>query len=112
MFLNSYHQFEASKLDDACALYHRQLPENLKWDSDQFEFAWKRHPPSYDTVVIHGRPVKIPRFQQAYDRDYQFSGQTSISIPLPEIFQPLLDWARNSVYSEFNGVLLTCTTVP
>ena len=73
----SQNQFETCKLDEACALQAAQLTDSLKWSGDEFKKVWNCHPTEDQFVTIQGRPVKIPRDQQAFERDYKFAGQTS-----------------------------------
>ena len=71
-----------------------QLPPRLVPDADGFEALWALHPPGRQTIHVHGRAVKLPRWQQAYGMDYRFSGQTSRALPVPALLDPYLDWVR------------------
>ena len=53
-----------------------------------------------------GRRVKIPRWQQAFGKDYHFSGQTSEAAPVPCLLAPLLAWVRQGVDDRLNGLLV------
>ena len=55
---------------------------------------------------MHGRPVEIPRWQQAYGRNYRFSGITSPAVTVPDILAPYLQWVREMVDERLNGLLL------
>jgi len=72
----------------------------------EFETLWALHPSQSNEILIHGRMVPIPRWQQAYGRDYQFSGSVSQALPVPNILGPFLVWAREAVDARLNGLLL------
>lgn len=82
------------------------LPPALIPDDAGFEALWQLHPEGYDTVHVHGRPVKLPRWQRAYGRDYRFSGQTSRAAPVPDALAPYLDWARQALDPRHDSLLL------
>ena len=71
-----------------------------------FERLWNLHPDQRPMIRMLGRLVQIPRWQQAYGRDYQFSGQVSTALPIPPMLQPLLDWACTISDPRLNGLLL------
>lgn len=71
-----------------------------------FDIFWNLHPADRSEIIMYGEPVKIPRFQQAYLRDYKFSGTTSKIVELPSVFQPYLDYANTLGYGEFNSFLV------
>jgi len=50
--------------------------------------------------------VQIPRWQQAYGRDYAFSGQTSLALAVPRLLQPLLRSSGDSIAPGLNGILV------
>ena len=72
----------------------------------QFEELWDLHPAQSNEILIHGRMVAIPRWQQAYGRDYQFSGTVSQALPVPDILAPFLAWVRDVIDPRLNGLLL------
>jgi alkylated DNA repair dioxygenase AlkB len=83
-----------------------ELPESLCFTAEQFEALWQLQPVDSPTIRMHGRLVKVPRKQQAYGKDYHFSGQTSTALPIPELLTPMVAWARATVDDRLNGVLL------
>lgn len=98
--------FTRHDLGDGAAVFTGRLPADLVWSDEQFEQAWSLHPATRPTIFLHGRHVAIPRWQQAFGMDYQFSGQVSRAAPTPELLQPLLAWARRVVHPELNGLLV------
>ena len=96
---------DVQPLDDAHQIYSAFLPEELRFNREQFDAAWDLHPATYAEIMIHGRKVLTPRWQQAFGRDYVFSGQSSRALPVPAIFQPLLAWSQ-LIHPKLNGLLL------
>ncbi len=82
------------------------LPPTLRADTQRFEELWALHPAGRQTIHLHGRAVKLPRWQQAYGMDYRFSGQTSRALPVPAPLAPYLEWARARLDARHNSLLL------
>lgn len=80
------------------------LPGSLEFD---FESLWSLHPEEYGKVIIQGKMISTPRWQQSYMRTYSFAGLAHEALPLPREIQPFLDWA-NTLYPGFcfNQVLV------
>lgn len=72
----------------------------------QFEELWQLHPKEHAEIRMLGRPVKIPRWQQAYGVDYHFSGEVNRALPVPAFLAPLLAWSRDTIDNRLNGLLL------
>lgn len=100
------HGFEHHPLDDAFSVWSTTLPPQVLPQADTFEVLWRMHPDHHPTVRIMGRPVPIPRWQQAYGRNYAFSGGTSVAQPTPPAFAPFLAWARSTIDARLNGLLV------
>lgn len=82
------------------------LPQHLGLKSEDFEALWGLHPEEFRSIRMHGRWVDLPRWQQAYGRDYQFSGQTSTAMALPSLLQPYVSLAQTCIDDKLNGVLV------
>ena len=84
-----------------------QLPPNLSVDNEGFQTFWDFHPADRHEIMMYGKKVAVPRYQQAYLRDYKFSGSVSKVLPLPEEFIPYMKWANSLGYEGvFNGFLM------
>lgn len=103
---NAQFKFEHHSLGDGHEILTGVLPDDLRIDSEEFEELWNLHPIDRPWISIHGRPVQIPRWQQAYGRDYVFSGQTSLALAVPRLLQPLLRWSGDSIAPGLNGILV------
>ncbi len=102
----TYQGFKATKLDQDCLFFAGALPEQLLPDQVQFENLWSIHPTEFHEIKMHGRLVRTPRWQQAYGKDYHYTGQTNVALPIPSALEPLLDWARRAIDTRLNGLLL------
>jgi alkylated DNA repair dioxygenase AlkB len=67
---------------------------------------WDLHPEEFHEITMHGRMVKIPRWQQAYGRDYRFSGRINRALPVPAVLEPLLAWSQEQLDPRLNGLVL------
>jgi alkylated DNA repair dioxygenase AlkB len=84
-----------------------RLPPNLdELATARFEDIWSLHPEQSNEILIHGRMVAIPRYQQAFGRDYHFSGTVNEALPVPELLAPFLEWVCQSIDPRLNGLLL------
>ncbi len=99
--------FDVHDLDGRHPFYTGRLPEELLPDAGLFDALWAMHPPKPPLILIHGREVPAPRFQQAYGHDYHFSGHTSVARPVGPEFEPYLSWAREAIDPGLNGTLVS-----
>lgn len=97
---------EAIALDDTHDVLVGRLPESLIPQRDGFETLWALHPAEFHELTMMGRRVKTPRWSQAYDRAYRYSGSWSEPLPLPLEFAPMCDWARDAIDPRLNGALV------
>ncbi len=104
--LNGLADFRRIDLDERHHLLVGRLPGRLVPDTARFKAIWSLHPPDYHEIRVHHRLVRTPRWQQAYGRNYVFSGAESAALPVPPPLVPLLDWSRTTVDARYNGVLL------
>jgi alkylated DNA repair dioxygenase AlkB len=98
--------FERHDLDGRHAFFSGRLPGGLALDADRFEDLWAMHPEEYHVIQMPGGPVKTPRWQQAYGRDYHYTGRVNAALPVPPLLEPLLDWSRQAIHGRLNGLLL------
>ena len=71
-------------------------PESWCPDEVAFEQWWDLHPEALGKIVIHGKTIDTPRWQQAYGRDYQFSGQTNVARALTPQMVSVLQWCQTN----------------
>lgn len=63
-----------------------KLPPDLCMNSEVFERIWKSHPPNKGQVILYGKKMETPRWQQSYGHDYKFSGMIHKAVPLTDPF--------------------------
>ena len=92
--------------DSDNGVWQQSLPASLCNSGIKFEDLWRLHPKDFPTIFLHGREVKLPRWQQAYGRDYHFSGKYSKASAVPSLLETYLLWARETIDDRLNGLLL------
>jgi len=80
-----------------------RLPPDVAPD---FEALWALHPPTFHEITMMGRRVRTPRWQQAYGRDYRYTGNVNRALPVPELLAPIATWARQALHPELDGLLV------
>ena len=98
--------FERHDLDDDHIVWVGHLPDNLVPDAAAFEALWQTHPAEYHEIKMYGRLVKTPRWQQAYGKDYRYTGRVNKAEPIPALLEPLLSWSQENIDQNLNGLLL------
>lgn len=98
--------FQIHNLDAGHDLLETALPDHLRVDGARFEELWELHPAEYHDVRVHHKLVKTPRWQQAYNRDYVYTGSRNNSLPVPAELQPFWDWAREAIDPRLNSLLV------
>jgi alkylated DNA repair dioxygenase AlkB len=82
------------------------MPAEQVPDRTGFAALWDSHPGAFHEILMHGRKVKTPRWQQAYGADYRYTGNTNRAEPLTPQMQVWLAWARECLDARLNGLLL------
>lgn len=101
-----YAGFEEHVLDDGHRFFVGRLPDDLLVTPERFEGLWALHPEDYHVILMHGRRVETPRWQQAYGADYHYTGRTNAALPVPAALEPFRGWARRAIDDRLNGLLL------
>lgn len=94
------------QLDARNCIFSGRLPDELIPSTDEFQAFWSEHPQESRKIFLYGRWVPMPRFQQAYEVPYQFSGQLSPAVPAPPMIRRYLDWVRKHIDDRANGLLV------
>ncbi|WP_420573423.1 alpha-ketoglutarate-dependent dioxygenase AlkB [Kordia sp.] len=98
--------FEVISLDDESVLYFSDKIEELNFSNKDFEKIWDTHPEEFHTVKMYGKEILTPRWQQAYGKNYSYSGSKNNALPIPELFKIFLEWSQKNVDARLNGLLL------
>jgi len=107
MFPQKECHLQCVQLGDGFEFFVGNLSEALiKTSTDNFEALWALHPTSYDDRDMFGRSVLLPRWQEAYGRDYKYSGKVKKAVEMSPLVQPYLDMARASIDDRLTGALL------
>ncbi len=91
------------------SLFAARLPVELgRAGEARFAELWALHPERFHTITqpFTGRTIPLPRWQQAYGRDYRYTGSVNRALPVPAPLGPYLDWARRRLDARLNGLLL------
>lgn len=104
--MTGYSGFQTIGLDVENVVFLGAIPGHLLPDDTEFGALWDLHPENSPVIHMHGKRIPIPRWQQAFGRDYRFSGVTSAAAPIPNNLQPYLAWAREHLDRDLNGLLL------
>lgn len=98
--------FVRHALDDTHAIFLGRLPEALLPSPQQWEELWNLLPPDRAVTALL-RAVRIPRWQQTYERTYADAGAAAVPVPAPPEFQPFWDYARQQIDARLNGLLVS-----
>ena len=105
MSADDYAGFRCHKLDDLFRLWEGDLAQPLSGE-EVFDEIWNRHPEEYHDVKMHGKLVKTPRWQQAFNRDYRYTGSLNNALPVPQQLDPYWEWAKSEIDGRLNGILV------
>lgn len=101
-----YDKFTVCQLDANASFYSGSLPNDLIPSGEQFQAIWDLHPAEYHDIMMHGRMVKTPRWQQAYGADYHYTGRVNKALPIPSMLHSLVTWVLANIDDRLNGVLV------
>ena len=98
--------FFRHELCDANSFMRGSLPPHLVASQQEFTRLWGLHPPEPPEILIHGRRVRTPRWQEVFGVDYHFTGSRHAAHPIPPDFYPWLEWGREVIEPQLNGVVV------
>lgn len=98
--------FEAIRLDDSHQMYISLPIPEFTLDFEKFMEIWNAHPEKYHTLKIHGKEVLTPRWQQAYGKNYRYTGSKNNALTIPDSFLHFLNWSKENIDNRLNGLLL------
>ena len=98
--------FVRRELIYGCWFLQGNLPGRLMPGLQEFERLWRLHPARPPEILIHGRRVLTPRWQEIYGADYHFTGSRHVARPVPPDFEPWLEWAREMIEPRLNGIVV------
>ncbi len=98
--------FHPIALDETHEVLVGSLPASLVPNQADFDALWSMHPDGFHEIKMHGRPVRTPRWQQAYGMDYRYTGNVNRALPMTKGLEPWLDWVRQELEPRLNGLLL------
>jgi alkylated DNA repair dioxygenase AlkB len=82
------------------------MAEAFDFGADRFETLWAMHPEEYHVIHMPGGPVRTPRWQHAFGRDYHYTSRVNVALPVPPLLEPLMAWAWDALHGRLNGLLL------
>ena len=93
-------------LDGEYGLWSGRLPAELGFSTNRFEQLWATRPQHFHKVLMYGKLLDVPRWSEAYGRDYRFSGTVQKAMPVPPHLADLLAWSKEQIDGRLNGILV------
>ena len=83
-------------------------PELDEFARSHLPDLWDLHPTTFPSIrqPFTGKIIPLPRWQQAYGRNYAFTGSVNAALPIPPILDPFLRFAQGELDPRLNGLLL------
>ncbi|PHN02413.1 alpha-ketoglutarate-dependent dioxygenase AlkB [Flavilitoribacter nigricans] len=99
-------EFEKLFLDSDHFIEKYHQVDRFKLDQPDFAALWREHPDDFHEVVIHGKRVPTPRWQQAYGKNYEYTGSRNNALPIHAGHQKYLQWCQENIHPELNSLLI------
>ena len=100
-------RFDTHDLGDGSLFLVGRLAAGLTLDACDFQSLWDLHPSEKHVIMMHGRPVETPRWQQAYGANYHYTGRVNQALPMLPLLFPLREWVQKMIDLRLNGILLS-----
>ena len=97
---------ELIELPGGCTIRRGRVARQLIPDKIQFETLWNFHPNEHSEITIHGKKVKVPRWDRAYEKDYPFSNSVAEAHVAPVSLIAFLEWCRSEIDERVNGLFV------
>ncbi len=98
--------FQKVVLSEGVIVYSATEIKDFKLTLDELNALWDLHPECFHVVKMFGKEVKTPRWQQAYGKNYNYTGSRNNALPVPDILEPFLSWCKTNIDARLNGLLL------
>ncbi len=98
--------FTKQNLDGQHAIYISKPIAALGKSGEAFDAIWNCHPTVFHKVKILGKEVPAPRWQQAYGKNYRYTGSENNALPIPDMLAGFLEWSNKNIDPRLNGLLL------
>jgi alkylated DNA repair dioxygenase AlkB len=98
--------FQTVNLDDEHEMYVSLFFDEFNLSGAEFEAIWSLHPREFHILKIHGRSVLTPRWQQAFGKDYRYTGSKNNALPVPDLLKRFHVWCLENIDARLNGLLL------
>ena len=86
--------FQTIPLEEQQVIFISPVIDQFNLSYDAFQSIWDMHPEQYHTLKIHGKEVLTPRWQQAYGKNYRYTGAKNNALPIPDELKPFLTWCQ------------------
>jgi alkylated DNA repair dioxygenase AlkB len=98
--------FEEIKLDEDVVIYTSNIIDVFNLDYNGFTEIWNEHPEEFHKVKMYGKEIPTPRWQQAYGKNYSYTGSKNNALPIPDNLKKFLKWSCANIDNRLNGLLL------
>jgi alkylated DNA repair dioxygenase AlkB len=98
--------FEEIKLDEDVVIYTSNIIDVFNLDYNGFTEIWNEHPEEFHKVKMYGKKIPTPRWQQAYGKNYSYTGSKNNALPIPDNLKKFLKWSCANIDNRLNGLLL------
>ncbi len=98
--------FQTIPLNETHEIFISYPIDSFLLKNEAFKEIWNLHPEEFHSLLMHGKEVLTPRWQQAYGKSYRYTGSKNNALPIPIILQPFLIWSQQHIDSRLNGLLL------
>jgi len=96
------------KGESAAITQYLRIPEEIRVDTKLFNELWDIHPTERGEVIIYGKKMKTPRWQQSYGRDYYYSGMLHKALPINKhwFLECILEWVKDHSGKPYEQILI------
>lgn len=98
--------FSVIQLDESAQVFKADSIRDFLLSGDQFQALWNLHPQEFHKVVMYGKEIPTPRWQQSYGKNYNYTGSLNNALPISDTLRPYLEWTQKHVDERLNGLLL------
>jgi len=98
--------FKKIALDEENHIFLGKIPLEDFYKEYSFQDIWALHPEEYHIVKILGKEIPTPRWQQAYGKNYSYTGSRNNALAIPQFLQGFLEWTNENINPKLNGLLL------
>ena len=110
-YIKNFYKINRINYSNDSWLEQGKIPSIIQINEEEYQKLWDSHPLEKHRIFIFNKYHLVPRWQQAYGKNYKFSGNVAKAKKITNQLKKYLDWANDNELkrgrsNNLNGILV------